>query len=636
MAGDNNSDYAVVDVQWRTAKMTLQIIKIPEDKLAGKLATLDATAGLSKIEYLSFLVGKCVVDQERITRYINSASPEPEMDLKLQEEVCQLIIRVNPALDPRLLALSDEGNVVMLSPDEPSTRLLVDNPSWDISLEDLMADFHEFFIIDDDEPQSKFSIEQKVWEEAGVTVPIYKLEDTDDDLATFFADRSTFTELIGYKGYVIQNAIVGFHDTILRLEHVGIAHEMSSVELTDKLFGLVVDVNPFMAIDAITERRVVTIKKAPIPQAPTRRNRADSKPPAGTKGATADAPAAETKNKNARTFSSVTPAELLVLGDKLNEKVIGQGPAVAALCETLQVAGAGLRDPEKPLGTFLLTGETGVGKTFLAKVLSEVLVGSATSIVRVDCSEYGHAHEVSKLIGSPPGYIGHDAGGQLTNKVIQTPFSVVLFDEIEKAHSKLYDILLQILDEGRLTDGKGVTVDFSDCVVLMTSNIGVRDVSKISKTVGFGDVTSITQDKRSGAIGAALRRHFKPEFLNRLDGILTFNALDKDDSRRIAALTFSEVGHYLDERNVTLVPSEALVDHVLDTGFSREYGARALKRTIESTVIKPLAIKMLSEKVVENCKVHADYVDGKVTFELEKVKPLKPKKIEVSTSEIFR
>jgi len=634
MARDSNSDYTVVDVQWRSAKLTLQIVKVPEEKIPAKLATLDAVSGISKIEFYHFLIGKCLIDQERVSRHIAITSSTPETDAKLVEEVALLVIQVNPLLNPGLMAISEEGAVVLLADDESSTRLLVDNPLWNQSMDDLMSDFQEF-MEDSSLISSGYGVEKVLWEEVGLEVPILKLDGSEEQLSEFFAKRSKFSAVVGYKAYVIQNAIIDFHNTVLQLEQLGVSQEMSTTEMSDKLFALVLDVNPSLSLDAISES-FVEVKRGPAPPKPTRRSRVDPNNPPTTLDATASAAMPAGKKTTVRDFASVPTEELRSLATRIQERVVGQQEAVQALCETLQVAGAGLRDPEKPLGSFLLTGETGVGKTLLAKVLSEKLVGSAQTIVRIDCSEYSHSHEISKLIGAPAGYLGHDAGGQLTNKIIQTPFSVVLFDEIEKAHSKLYDILLQILDEGRLTDGKGATADFSDCVILLTSNIGVRDVSKIGKTVGFGDAALMTHGKKTAAITGALKRHFKPEFLNRLDGVLTFNALSKEDGKKIVHLSFKEVCGYLESKNVRLEPSDALVNHLLDVGFSPEYGARALKRQVESLVIRPLAIKMLAEKALDNCKVLADFVDDTVVFSFEPLKKPKVKRVEVSTSEIFR
>lgn len=637
MKNDGNSGYDVVTVFWKSANFNLLIVKYPENKAAAKFKSLGAVRTISKLEYYNFVLASCLVDMDRVTAYLAKTNPNlvSTNGTNLVDELVEHVIEINPSFNPNLLVVDKDGFIVPSSKTETSTTLLTKNPSWGMSWEDLLDDIDQKFlegmgIPTDDAPDN---VEMCLWEEAGLEVPILKLDNSLKALKTYFSARNKFLNEMGYKAYVAQNSIYEFTALTFKLEELGFTQEMSPIVLLDALFNLVVEVNPHLSVEN-SNPAVVTISSSSTNK-PTRRNKKTIKP--GKSGASAAAGTElDTEARTSKDFTSVTPKELLSLERRVNAKVIGQRPSVKAICETIQVAGAGLRSTEKPLATFLLTGETGTGKTYLAKVLAKELAGETSNIIRVDCSEYGHAHEVSKLIGAPPGYVGHDTGGFLTNKVSKNPFSVVLFDEVEKAHSKLFDILLQILDEGRLTDGKGVTVDFSDCVVLLTSNIGTSNVSKIKKTVGFGDVGKITHSRKKAAIKEAITKKFKPEFINRLDGILTFNSLGERECRTILNLTFKEVSGYLKERGVRLSPSKEAKDLLIRKGFSAEYGARALKRTLESLVIKPLALRLLKEGALKNCEVVVNSKDDEMSFEIIK-DPEKPEsKVEVEVTEIFR
>ena len=296
------------------------------------------------------------------------------------------------------------------------------------------------------------------------------------------------------------------------------------------------------------------------------------------------------------------------LEEILHNRVIGQEKAVVSVSKAIRRARAGLKDPNRPIGTFLFMGPTGVGKTELTKALSEVMFDDENAVIRLDMSEFMESHSVSKLIGSPPGYVGFDDGGQLTEQVRRKPYSVVLFDEIEKAHPDVYNILLQLMDDGRLTDSQGRLVSFKNTIVIMTSNVGVSEL-KSARSLGFGSSVVDNERKTEDVISSALKRHFKPEFLNRIDCICTFNHLNREDISKIASLMIKKVQKKLSERNIKLNVTDAMMNFVIDKGYDMEYGARPLRRVIEQNIEDAIAEDILDGRILDGDTVTADF-DG--------------------------
>lgn len=295
-------------------------------------------------------------------------------------------------------------------------------------------------------------------------------------------------------------------------------------------------------------------------------------------------------------------ARLLHLEDELHKRVIGQENAVSAVARALKRARADLKDPKRPNGSFIFVGPTGVGKTELAKALAECVFGDENAIIRIDMSEYPEKHDVSKLIGAPPGYVGYDEEGQLTERVRRKPYSVVLFDEIEKAHPDIFNLFLQILDDGRLTDSKGRLVDFKNTIIIMTSNVGASECERACFAAGFGDVQGHRQDANE-IITEALRKKFKPEFLNRVDDIITFRKLTQEECGKIVNLLLADLKKRLKAKRITMIVDETAEKVILSRGYDPEYGARPLKR-----VIQRLIEDMLSEEIISGAIVEGDVI----------------------------
>lgn len=309
---------------------------------------------------------------------------------------------------------------------------------------------------------------------------------------------------------------------------------------------------------------------------------------------------------------------LLHLEDALRKKVIGQDIAVSAVSRAIKRARAGLQDPKRPIGSFIFLGPTGVGKTELSKALADAMFGDENLMIRVDMSEYMDKANVSKMIGSAPGYVGFEEGGQLTEKVRRKPYSVVLFDEIEKAHPDVFNLLLQILEDGRLTDSHGRTVNFKNTIIIMTSNIGSSDISKMGK-LGFGDSSSEVdyEDMKKRQI-EALKSAMRPEFINRIDEIVIFRKLDKSDMAQIAELMLNATTKRLKAKDIEISVSEKAKAFIVDKGFDNEYGARPLRRTIQRLIEDRLSEEILGGKLAIGDKILIDLKDNELTFEKQK------------------
>ncbi|MEY3870402.1 MAG: ATP-dependent chaperone ClpB [Microcoleaceae cyanobacterium] len=299
--------------------------------------------------------------------------------------------------------------------------------------------------------------------------------------------------------------------------------------------------------------------------------------------------------------------KLLQLEKHLHQRVIGQNEAVSAIAAAIRRARAGMKDPSRPIGSFLLMGPTGVGKTELARALAEFLFDSDDAMVRIDMSEYMEKHSVSRLVGAPPGYVGYDEGGQLSEAVRRHPYSVVLFDEVEKAHPDVFNILLQVLDDGRITDSQGRQVDFRNTVIVMTSNIGSDHILDVA-----GDDSRYEEMHKR--VTDALRSHFRPEFLNRLDDIILFHTLSKVELRQIVSIQVKRLEKLLAEQKISLELSEAAKNYIADVGYDPVYGARPLKRAIQKELENPLANKILENTFVEGDTIVIDCIENSLTF----------------------
>jgi ATP-dependent Clp protease ATP-binding subunit ClpB len=313
--------------------------------------------------------------------------------------------------------------------------------------------------------------------------------------------------------------------------------------------------------------------------------------------------------------------KLLKMEERLKLRVVGQDEAISAVSDAVRRARAGIQDPNRPIGSFIFLGPTGVGKTELARALAEFLFDEETAMIRVDMSEYQERHTVSRLIGAPPGYVGYEEGGQLTEAIRRRPYAVILFDEIEKAHSEVFNVLLQLLDDGRLTDGHGRTVDFRNTVVIMTSNIGSQHIQEM--------LTEWAEDVQiQKGVMNELKKFFRPEFLNRIDEIIIFHSLNKGLLMKIVDIQIERMEHYLKDKHINLVLTDSTKAYLAEIGYDHVYGARPLKRAIQKEILNPLSTKLLAGTFKAGDVIEVDMEGDKPAFRniLEKQTKQKVKK----------
>jgi ATP-dependent Clp protease ATP-binding subunit ClpC len=319
--------------------------------------------------------------------------------------------------------------------------------------------------------------------------------------------------------------------------------------------------------------------------------------------------------------TSITQDEserLLKMESVLHKRVVGQDEAVSAVAKALRRGRVGLKDPKRPIGSFLFLGPTGVGKTELCKALAEAMFGDENAMLRVDMSEYMEKHTVSKLIGSPPGYVGYDEGGQLTEKVRRRPYSVLLFDEIEKAHEDVFNIMLQIMEDGILTDSQGRRVDFKNTIIVMTSNVGARNITDKQKKLGFAmaavDEEASKFENIKSAVMEELKKTFKPEFLNRVDETIVFHQLSRENIREISSRMLETVRVRVKAMGIEMEADDKAIDLLSEKGFDPVYGARPLRRAIQSAVEDAVAEMILDGTLKDGDKVTVTAADGKIDF----------------------
>jgi len=327
--------------------------------------------------------------------------------------------------------------------------------------------------------------------------------------------------------------------------------------------------------------------------------------------------------------------KLLNMYETVGEKIIGQDDAIKKLTKAIQRTRAGLKDPKKPIGSFIFLGPTGVGKTELAKELARFMFDSDDSLIQIDMSEYMEKFAVSRLVGAPPGYVGYEEGGQLTEKVRRKPYAVILLDEIEKAHPDVFNILLQVLDEGQLTDSLGRKVDFRNTIIIMTSNIGARQLKDFGQGVGFSTSAKVNQiDAHSrGVIETALKRAFAPEFLNRVDDVVVFNSLGKDEIFKIIDIELKSLFGRVHNLGYEVKLTEKAKDFIADKGFDANFGARPLKRAIQKYLEDPIAEEILKGDIHDGDTLEIDYDKESDQIVVENKSPGKKKKKEEGSIE---
>lgn len=619
-----SENYKVVQVYLETASYNLLIFKIPETELNDKLTYFTREKGLiAKSLYHDFLIATFVSNINKFLKHLQKKGTSRDQFIDIRSEVVDKILDINPTIIPsNLIVNANHVLKIKTDPKKDNEKLLTENDFW---AKDFYKGGDKVLGGGESNKLDKSAIKnvkdlpyikiERFWRRIGQYVTIKQFEPGSE--LVILADRN-FSARTSFEQYVVTICVEEIEDLFMRLDRIGLPNRVSPPILIHELYEICRKANPFLDFDIY--------KDTTDGDVPDEYND-DVDPFESFQAAAQNSPeemlSEALKKKKIKVFRDVDEKKLLKLGSNMKKKIVGQNKPIDDLVDAIQRASVGLRDPEQPIGSFVFTGYTGVGKTYAAKILAEELVGSRNNLIVVDCSEYSSDHEYAKLIGAPSGYIGHEQGGYLTNAVRKNPFSVILFDEVEKASDKVHQLLLQVMDEARLTDGRGHKVSFRDTVVIMTSNIGVDEVNVVSKTIGFGDVAKITKDRRVNAVKEALKKKFKPEFLNRVTCIVDFDTLTKKDYMRIIKLELDKLKRNLKVNRtsyskLTVVFDKTLYNHIYKNGIDERFGARPLKRAIEREISTQLAKKLLGKNLDwANTKVTASAKNDKVIIDVE-------------------
>ncbi|MGD9157232.1 MAG: AAA family ATPase [Desulfobacteraceae bacterium] len=641
----SENSYKVTSVFLDSAKnFEILVMTLPEEELNDKLAYLASSKGnISKSYYEDFLITNCVANINQLLSYISNNSYYADNLLKVRAELLEEIFKYNPTLKPDNLIINKNSVVKVKTTKKPRANeiLLTENDHWNTSyyedaktkdgglnnkeLNDDVANLKKKAGQVKNVDELEYEEKQVWWEQIRQYVKIKKFkEDESLDVISgrYFKSESSF------HTYIVSSCLLDFEELFLTLDELGMTGKVTPPVLMKELYKLCVSINKKLTFKNAQE--MFDGDEDQDIEAGSGQVRAKTGEPSTTLRGS--------KKKKKKRFKDVSKQDLLSLADNMKVFLIGQDEAIHSLTDAIQRASVGLKDPLRPIGSFLFAGSTGCGKTLTTKVLAETLIRERNNLITIDCSEYSSDHEYAKLIGAPSGYIGHEQGGILTNAMMKNPFSVVVFDEVEKASTKVHEIMLQILEEGRLTDGKGQRVSFKDAVVIMTSNVGVREIEEIGKTIGFGDVNKITDDKKSKALDEALKSKFKPEFLNRIDAIINFRTLNKEDYIKIIEIELFKLNENIQNNDteyqgIRLTFDKSVNNYILKHGIDDKYGARPLKRCIEKEVSTPLARKILKERLTSKAAIDVKFKRGKIAFDIrdrgevvdKKKKKVKPK-----------
>ncbi len=625
-----NNTNGVHEVYCEQIDFNVLILELPIEELEDKLAYFAKDKGLvAKALYDDYLIATFIANINQIMHRISEDAISADLDhLKLREFIVAAILEKNSSLVYENIYIN-KNYILKLKGDkelELGEKILTANDKWnytgeeDLPPEDSIVEVPPKDIVLKDIDSLEFTSKQKWWKRIGRYVNVKVFNKI--DLPSLLNDRF-FHSGVSFNTFVVTLCVEDFEELFQLLENMGIPARVAPPLLMKELYDLCHACNPFLTHE---NAQLFSDKSSKDPKCTSCKT--DTKNAAT--GSTSMDQFANKVDKKKKTFANVPEEDLLNLATNMKVSLIGQDKSIESVVEAIQRASVGLKDPVKPIGSFLFAGSTGTGKSLTSKILADELIKDRDNLITIDCSEYSADHEYAKLIGAPNGYTGFEQGGILTNAVLEHPFSVVVFDEIEKASSKIYQLLLQVFEEGRLTDNKGVKVSFKDTVIILTSNVGVGEIKSIGKSIGFGNVSEITPAKKEKAIETALKKKFKPEFLNRLDEIVYFNDLSRDDYLKIIDIELFKLNDNLQRNNTKYKALDLSFDKkirqfIYDVGINKEYGARPLKRAIEKQISTPLAVQLLKGKVSPTSVVKISTAKGEPTFKFtnKKLKPIK-------------
>jgi len=624
----SKNNYDVFPKNLETIDYRILVLSLPENELEDLLTHFITERGnISKSLYEDFLIANCIGNLNQFMAHVQNISAKDSLDLiKLREEVTNLILEHNPLLEPDNIVIN-KNKVLKLKPKkgkEEDDIFLTENTYWDKSYYDENGNYNPISNKsknsmkkpssskkenkkEKDINELEYDKVQVWWDRLNEYISIKKYSTEDID---FILTQRYFHNSTSFNTYIVSNCVLDVEDIYERIDGMGVNVDPNVI--IRELFGLCVNVNEGISYTRAKELQPDDVEDDETDQkGSSKAQKAYSKSKFNT----------NKKKKKKPSFKEVKKEELMQLAGNMKLSLIGQDEAVSVLTEAVKRASVGLKDPIKPIGSFLFAGKTGCGKTLTTKVLADELIKTKKNRVVIDCSEYSSDHEYAKLIGAPSGYIGHDNGGVLTNAVLEDPFSVVVFDEIEKASSKVYDLLLQILDEGRLTDGRGQSVSFKDTIVIMTSNIGVDEIESVTKTIGFGDVAVLTEDKKVKALDKAMKKKFKPELLNRIDTTVHFKDLSEEDYMRIIDIELYKLSENLkfndtEYKDLVLNFDDEVKRFIYENGVDEKYGARPIKRTIEKHISNKIASTLLEEEYSPNSSINVTMEDDEIKLDV--------------------
>lgn len=630
--------YITHNVLLETADFNILVIEFPEEDVNDKLATLASEKGLIyKHLYEDFVLSSCMANSGPFFFHIRK---RPELLMRfadIRREALSLVFKLSPGFRPENIFIN-ENNILKTKDslkDKEAARPLIENNLWDhdpplsnfgpgmiISAPEILDEDDRLPRDEDDPEDTNFSDSElpsdnpfsdntggngmggdvpydlvgHKWNTPGVHINIRQYEESEDALVNLLGG-TPFESARGYNLLVVELCVEDFSDVFHLLDKMGVSKKHKPEDMVRELYEIAILYNPFLKLEDIN------LKK--IKQEYRRRNRATHRTNSRSLAAAGNQSGAV--RKRGIKFSDLTSEKLLSITEDMKKKIVGQDEAIEHISDAVQRASVGLKRDNEPIGVLLFTGKTGVGKTETAKVLADTL---GAHLVRIDCQEYQQPHEVAKLTGSPPGYVGYDDGGHLTKEVAKYPFSVVLFDEVEKGHNNFHERILQIIDDGLLTESKGGRkVSFSETLILMTSNIGVKEVEELGKTLGFGDVADRSSDKDAKARAEALKKKFKPEFLNRVDDIVHFRDLEKDDFLHVLNIILDETAEQIHKsKTITMKVNPGAKNFLLDNGIDKKFGARPLRRAVKKHLSTPLARAILKKEIPDR--------DAKITVSL--------------------
>jgi len=618
--------YITHNVYLESADFNILVTAFPEDDINDKLAVLATEKGLIyKSFYEDFVLGTCMANSGPFFYHIRRRRELMEKFEEIRQEALATVYKFSPEFKPENIVINS-NNILKTRKSVAASersRELTKNELWD--KDPPLTSFGPAIITTGPEPETPFQEDDGAngtelpdtpietenpfaggngggsddvpytlvghkWDKLGLHINIRRYEEEEDHLIELLGG-TPFESLRGYHLLIVQLCIEDFSDIFHLLDSMGVSKTVPPSELAAELYNIAIKYNPFLKLENVNLKEI---------RAKYRRKH-KNKLKNNRRAAAASNDEQDNSTTPKKHFADVSKDRLLGLVSELKKKVVGQDEALQTVGDAVLRASVGLKREHEPLGVFLFTGSTGCGKTETAKALSDVL---GASLVRIDCQEYQHGHEVAKLTGSPPGYVGYEDGGHLARSIGKTPFAVVLFDEIEKAHNNFHERILQIIDDGILTDNKGKKVSFHETIIIMTSNIGVKEVEAINRTLGFGDVATATDDKAFKAREDALKNKFKPEFLNRIDEVVHFSTLTHDNYMSILDILLAEVNDQIHKsRSLSLQFSLTAKNFLLDKGIDKKFGARPLRRTIKKYLNTPLAIAILKEEVNEGSKI---------------------------------